>query len=97
MCCRGQRFSTVARGGSGRCSTAAEVQCCGAEVQQSPRAALVKVKGTVVGYLSSHLGVIEVADQEGRRRSVLFHTDDVWVFRKPLAQYDAQPGLSGYC
>ena len=56
------------------------------------RAALVKVKGTVVGYLTGHLGIVEVRDQSGEKRNVFFHVDDVRVFRKPLLVYGGSPG-----
>jgi len=54
------------------------------------RAALVKVKGTVVGYLTPEVGIIEVCDAKGETMKVVFHIDAVWIFKKPLLQYGAQ-------
>ena len=56
------------------------------------RAALVKVKGAVLGYLSRHLGIVEVRDERGQKKNVFFHVDDVRVFRKPLLMYGGSPG-----
>jgi len=54
------------------------------------RAALVKVKGTVIGYLTPEVGIIEVRDSNGETKKVAFHIHDVWVYKKPLLQYNSQ-------
>ena len=58
-----------------------------------------------MGYLTPEVGIIEVRDSKGESKKVKieflalvekiniqvsFHIDDVWVFKKPLLQYQAQ-------
>jgi len=54
------------------------------------RVALVRVKAKVVGYLTEDIGVLEVKDGEGIKKAV-FNTNDVKLFRKDLAEFDARP------
>jgi len=51
------------------------------------RAALVRVKGEVAGYLTDSLGIVEHKDEDGKKVNILFHTDDVKIFRKELREY----------
>jgi len=46
--------------------------------------ALVRVKGYVAGWISQTMGVIESKNAEGRRVQVLFHIDDVIIFKRRL-------------
>ena len=71
----------------------------------------IKVKGTVVGYLTPEVGIIEVQDSDGQHKKVedlifflfrkvnegwliiiqvAFHINDVWVYKKPLLQYNSE-------
>jgi len=60
------------------------------------RADLVRVKGTVVGYLTDHIGIIEVNDQEGHKKKAFFHSEDVFMFKKPLAAFNAHYKYKNY-
>jgi len=44
----------------------------------------VRVKGTVEGYLAPEIGIISVKDDENRTQDVVFHADQVRIFRKPV-------------
>ena len=48
---------------------------------------LARVRGVVVGYVSDNIGIIEAVDGERNRVNVFFHTDDVWIFKKPLRHF----------
>ena len=49
--------------------------------------ALARVRGVVVGYVSDNVGIIEAEDGHRNKANVFFHTDHVWIFKKPLRQY----------
>jgi len=51
------------------------------------RCAMVRVKGMIVGYITDQIGVIECMDKNKDKVNVFFHTEDVWIFRKPLKVY----------
>jgi len=51
------------------------------------RCALVRVKGTVIGYINDEIGVVECHNEKGEKVNVFFNTEDVWIFRKPLKFY----------
>ena len=46
--------------------------------------ALCRVKGWIVGYLSDTVGVIRIHEGEMQNSRVLFHKDDVYLFRQRL-------------
>merc|ERR1712083_592397 len=48
------------------------------------RAALVRVKGEVAGYLTEKTGIIEYAEEGGRKINIVFHSDDVKIFKKDV-------------
>ena len=52
--------------------------------------AIVRTRGVVIGYISDNLGVIESYDRHRNKVNVFFHTDDVWIFKKPLRKYEQQ-------
>ena len=52
------------------------------------RAALVRVKGEVAGWLTEHTGIVETRDSQGSKANVLFHTDEVRVFRRGLREFN---------
>eukprot|EP00092_Neocalanus_flemingeri_P099201 GFUD01126542.1.p1 GENE.GFUD01126542.1~~GFUD01126542.1.p1 ORF type:complete len:654 (-),score=198.54 GFUD01126542.1:388-2349(-) len=51
------------------------------------RCALVRVKGMIVGYITDQIGVVECTEDGREKVNVFFHTDDVWIYRKPLRVY----------
>ena len=51
------------------------------------RAALVRVKGEVVGYLTETTGIIEHTDEEGKKINIVFHSDDVKIFKKDVHRF----------
>ena len=51
------------------------------------RAALVRVKGEVAGYLTEKTGIIEYAEEGGRKINIVFHSDDVKIFKKDVHRY----------
>ena len=51
------------------------------------RAALVRVKGEVAGYLTETTGIIEHTDEEGRKINIVFHSDDVKIFKKDVHRF----------
>ena len=55
------------------------------------RAALVRVKGEVAGYLSDNMGIIEHKDEKDKKINIFFHTDDVIVFKKNIREYNQSP------
>lgn len=50
------------------------------------RAALVRVKGELSGYLSDNIGIIDYDDGD-KKHHVFFHVDDVKLFKKDLKEY----------
>ena len=58
------------------------------------RAALVRVKCEVAGYLSDSLGVMEHRTVEGIKVNIFFHVEDVKIFKRDLRSY--QHGYHGY-
>jgi len=51
------------------------------------RAALVRVKCEIAGYLSDTMGIAEHKDENDKKINIFFHTDDVMVFKKPIREY----------
>jgi len=51
------------------------------------RAALVRVKGEISGYLNDKIGICEYEDEDGKKNKVFFHTEDVKLFKKDMAEY----------
>lgn len=51
------------------------------------RAALVRVKCEIAGYLSENMGIAEYKDENEKKINIFFHTDDVKVFKKDLREY----------
>ena len=54
------------------------------------RAALVRVKCEVAGYLSDSLGVMEHKTEEGNKVNIFFHVEDAKIFKKDLRSYGRQ-------
>jgi len=52
------------------------------------RAALVRVKGEVAGYLTDNMGIIEHKDENDKKINIFFHTDDVMIFKKNIREYN---------
>merc|ERR1712029_633528 len=52
------------------------------------RAALVRVKGEIAGYLSDNMGIVEHKDENDKKINIFFHTDDVKIFKKDLREYN---------
>jgi len=50
------------------------------------RAALVRVKGEMAGYLSDTIGIVDYKDGEDTKH-IFFHVDDVVLFKKPIKEY----------
>jgi len=50
------------------------------------RAALVRVKGELAGYLSENIGIVDYKDGEDTKH-IFFHVDDVILFKKPVKEY----------
>ena len=48
------------------------------------RASLVRVLGEVAGYLSDEFGILEYKDENNCKLNILFHTDDVKIFKKDV-------------
>ncbi|XP_023321034.1 uncharacterized protein LOC111695821 [Eurytemora carolleeae] len=51
------------------------------------RAAFVRVKGEVAGYLNENMGIIEYKDEKDKKINIFFHTDDVRIFKKEVKEY----------
>ena len=51
------------------------------------RAALVRVKCEIAGYLSDNMGIAEHKDENDKKINIFFHTDDVKVFKKDIREY----------
>jgi len=52
------------------------------------RAALVRVKGEVAGYLTDNMGIIEHKDENDKKINIFFNTDDVMIFKKNIREYN---------
>jgi len=52
------------------------------------RAALVRVKGEVAGYLTENMGIIEHKDENDKKINIFFNTDDVMIFKKNIREYN---------
>merc|ERR1719369_1974573 len=51
------------------------------------RAAMVRVKCEIAGYLSDTLGIAEHKDENDKKINIFFHAEDVKVFKKDLREY----------
>jgi len=51
------------------------------------RAALVRVKGELAGYLSENIGIVDYKDEKDDTHHIFFHVDDVKLFKKDLKDY----------
>merc|ERR1711994_574180 len=51
------------------------------------RAALVRVKGEVAGYLTDNMGIIEHKVEKDKKIDIFFHTDDVFILKKKIREY----------
>lgn len=61
------------------------------------RVALVRAKAQVMGYINDQVGILALKEG-GAVKNVLFHTDNVLVFKKPLsAYYQMSVMQNGYC
>jgi len=52
------------------------------------RAALVRVKCEIAGYLSDNMGIAEHKDENDKKINIFFHTDDVKIFKKECREYN---------
>jgi len=53
--------------------------------------ALVRTRGVVIGYISDNIGIIETYNSNDRYQdkvNAFFHSDDVWIFKKPLRRFE---------
>ena len=48
---------------------------------------MVRVKGEVAGYLTENTGIIEHTESDGKKINIVFHSDDVKIFKKDVHQY----------
>ena len=48
----------------------------------------MRVKGIVSGYISENLGIIEARDKHSNKVNILFSTEDVWIFKRPLRRFE---------
>ena len=55
------------------------------------RAALVRVKGEVAGYLTDNMGIIVHKDENDKEINIFFHTDDVFIFKKKIWEFWGDP------
>jgi len=51
------------------------------------RLSLMRVKAEVAGYLSDNLGIIEYTDENKDKHNILFHADNVKIFKKDMSHY----------
>jgi len=51
------------------------------------RISLVRVKAEVAGYLTDELGILEYKDEKDAKFNILFHSDDVKIFKKDVRSY----------
>merc|ERR1719445_674148 len=54
------------------------------------RAALVRVKCEIAGYLSDNMGIAEHKDENDKKINIFFHTDDVKVFKRTSESMESQ-------
>ena len=47
---------------------------------------MVRALAEVAGYLTDELGILEYKDDKDERYNILFHADDVKIFKKDLLQ-----------
>merc|ERR1740122_875449 len=52
------------------------------------RAALVRVKGELSGYLNENIGIVDYDDGDKKKINIFFHTDDVKIFKKECREYN---------
>ena len=52
------------------------------------RISLVRVLAEVAGYLTNDLGILEYKDEERGKFNILFHADDVKIYKKDVRFYD---------
>ena len=53
------------------------------------RTELVRVRGVILGYLDDRIGIIKYYDKHGDKKLVVFHTEDAWLFRRPVGRFSA--------
>jgi len=51
------------------------------------RVSMVRVLAEVAGYLTDNLGILECKDEDKGKLNILFHTDDVRIFKKDVREY----------
>jgi len=51
------------------------------------RVSLVRIKAEVAGYLTDELGILEYEDDKDVKHNILFHADDVKIYKKDLRSY----------
>jgi len=51
------------------------------------RVSLVRVLAEVAGYLTDELGILEHKDEEGVKHNILFHADNVKIYKKDVRSY----------
>merc|ERR1711977_123929 len=51
------------------------------------RAALVRVKGELAGYLNENIGIVDYKDEKDDTKHIFLHVDDVKLFKKDLKDY----------
>jgi len=51
------------------------------------RVSLVRVLAEVAGYLTDELGILEYKDEKDVKYNILFHSDDVKIFKKDVRSY----------
>jgi len=51
------------------------------------RVSLVRVLAEVAGYLTDELGILEYKDEKDVKHNILFHADDVIIFKKDVRSY----------
>ena len=51
------------------------------------RVSLVRVLAEVAGYLTDEMGILEYKDDKDVKHNILFHTDDVKIFKKDVRSY----------
>jgi len=51
------------------------------------RVSLVRVRAEVAGYLTDELGILEYKDEKDAKYNILFHSNDVKIFKKDVRDY----------
>jgi len=51
------------------------------------RVSLVRVRAEVAGYLTDELGILEYKDEKDAKYNILFHSNDVKIFKKDVRSY----------